>query len=69
VSAAEAGAASRELRFHYVLSCPCGDVLTAPSEDAIVETSFAHLRERHPEMADHYEREHILAMAQHLVRA
>ena len=27
---------------------------TGPTEDEIVETSFAHLREKHPDMADHY---------------
>jgi hypothetical protein len=59
----------RELQFHHVLRCPCGEVLTGDTEDAIVEVGFAHLRERHPDMADHYEREHILVMAQRLVRA
>lgn len=53
---------------HYVLSCPCGAQLTGLSEDEIVETSFAHLREKHPDMADHYEREHILFMARRLKR-
>jgi predicted small metal-binding protein len=52
-----------ESEFHYVLSCPCGERLTGDSEDEIVETSFAHLREKHPDMADSYEREHILFMA------
>ncbi len=57
-----------DLDFHYVLSCPCGETLTAPSEDGIVEASLAHLREKHPELADKYEREHILMMARRLVR-
>jgi len=65
VSTARDGA---RVTFHHVLRCPCGDVLTGDSEDEIVEVSFAHLRERHPEMADDYEREHILVMAQRLVR-
>jgi hypothetical protein len=59
---------SRELEFHYVLSCPCGATLTGLTEDEIVETSLAHLRERHPEKVDEYEREHVLFMARRLVR-
>jgi hypothetical protein len=55
-------------KFHYVLRCPCGVTLTGLTEDEIVETSFAHLREKHPDMADSYEREHILFMALRLVR-
>lgn len=58
----------RDLSFHYVLDCPCGRTLTGLSEDEIVEVAFAHLREAHPEMADDYEREHILFMARRLVR-
>jgi len=58
----------RDLEFHYVLNCPCGTTLTGVSEDEIVQASFAHLRDKHPEMADEYEREHILFMAQRLVR-
>ncbi len=49
--------------FDWVLRCPCGDVLTGHSEDEIVDLSFAHLRERHPDMADEYAREHVLFMA------
>jgi hypothetical protein len=58
----------RELQFHYVLDCPCGTTLSGLSEDEIVEVAFAHLREKHPDMADDYEREHILVMARRLVR-
>ena len=57
-----------ELTFHYVLDCPCGTTLTGLSEDEIVQVAFAHLREVHPEMADDYEREHVLAMARRLVQ-
>jgi len=57
-----------ELELHYVLRCPCGATLTGDTEDDIVETSFAHLREKHPDMADGYEREHVLFMAQRLVK-
>ena len=52
-----------EYEYHYVLSCPCGTRLTGDTEDDIVETSFAHLRAEHPDMANDYEREHILFMA------
>ncbi|HEY8526656.1 MAG TPA: hypothetical protein VIL48_16930 [Acidimicrobiales bacterium] len=57
-----------EIQFHYVLRCPCGQTLTGLTEDEIVDVSFAHLREVHPDMANEYEREHILFMAQRLVR-
>jgi hypothetical protein len=49
--------------FQYLLRCPCGAALTGATEDEIVDVSFAHLREVHPDMADEYEREHILFMA------
>ncbi len=49
--------------YHYVLRCPCGSSLTGDTEDDIVDVSFAHLREQHPDMSDAYEREHILFMA------
>jgi len=57
------------LDFHYVLSCPCGATVTGATEDELVEAAFAHLRERHPDRADEYEREHILAMTRRLVRS
>jgi len=57
-----------ELTFYYVLDCPCGTTLTGLSEDEIVQVAFAHLREVHPEMADDYERAHVLAMARRLVQ-
>lgn len=57
-----------DIEFQYVLSCPCGETLTADSEDDIVQASFAHLRAQHPDMADKYEREHVLAVARRLVK-
>ena len=63
------GDGPRELEFHYVLDCPCGTTLTGLSEDEIVEVAFAHLRKEHPDLADDYEREHILFMARRLVRS
>jgi hypothetical protein len=59
---------SGERRYEWVLNCPCGQMLTGSSEDEIVDVSFAHLREKHPDMAGDYEREHILFMAQRFVR-
>jgi hypothetical protein len=53
---------------YYKLSCPCGTTLEGGTEDEIVDTSFAHLRAEHPDMASHYEREHILFMAVRLRR-
>ena len=52
-----------ESTYQWVLHCPCGTSLSGDSEDEIVEVSFAHLAEKHPDMADAYEREHILFMA------
>ena len=49
--------------FVWVLDCPCGERLQGDSEESIVEVATAHLAQKHPEMADHYEREHILFMA------
>lgn len=57
------------MNFHYVLSCPCGETVTAETEDELVEAAFAHLRERHPDRAGDYEREHILALTRRLVRS
>ena len=50
-------------RYEYVLLCPCGVRLAGATEDEIVEVSFAHLAEQHPDMADMYQREHVLLMA------
>ena len=55
-----------EREYQWVLRCPCGTTLTGATEDEIVEVSFAHLREKHPDME--YEREHILFMAQKFVK-
>lgn len=52
-----------EPTYEWVLQCPCGERLSGASEDEVVEVSFAHLRENHPDMADEYERHHILFMA------
>ena len=54
--------------FYYLLRCPCGEALKGDTEDDIVDVSFAHLRAVHPDLADDYEREHILFMAIRLKR-
>lgn len=53
--------AKSEPEYYYLLHCPCGVSLEGESEDDIVDVSFAHLKEKHPDME--YEREHILFMA------
>lgn len=50
-------------QYEWVLVCPCGTQLCGATEDEIVEVAFAHLAEKHPDMADAYEREHVLFMA------
>ncbi len=45
------------------LQCPCGQMLVADTEDDLVEKAFAHLREKHPELANTYAREDILFIA------
>ena len=45
------------------LDCPCGALIEAEDEDALVERVQAHLRDAHPDRADHYTREQILFMA------
>jgi hypothetical protein len=45
------------------LTCPCGEHIEGEDEDDLVEKVQAHLRERHPDLVDAYEREHILFMA------
>jgi hypothetical protein len=45
------------------LNCPCGETIEGKDEDDLVEKAMQHLRDKHPELADTYEREHILFMA------
>ncbi len=52
-----------ERTYEYVLQCPCGARLSGATEDEIVDVSTAHLAELHPDLADSYERHHILFMA------
>lgn len=43
------------------LTCPCGEMFTAPDEDTLVAEVQAHLAEAHPGLE--YEREQILFIA------
>lgn len=45
------------------LDCPCGEHIEALDEDDLVEKAMQHLRAKHQDIADRYEREHILFMA------
>lgn len=51
-----------------MLRCPCGETLTGDTEDDIVWVATAHLSEKHPDLAETYGRDHILFMAQRLVK-
>jgi hypothetical protein len=45
------------------LQCPCGEMIVGEDEDDLVKQAEAHLAEKHPDLAGHYTREHILFMA------
>jgi hypothetical protein len=45
------------------LDCPCGEHIEGADEDDLVDKAMNHLREKHPDLADEYEREHILFIA------
>lgn len=45
------------------LDCPCGTVIEAIDDDALVEAALEHLADMHPELADSYTREQILFLA------
>jgi predicted small metal-binding protein len=63
VASEQTGRRHRRTEMKTRLSCPCGELIRGEDEDDLVEKAFAHLREKHPDMADEYEREHILFMA------
>jgi len=63
VDDASASPANEAFEFEYVLQCPCGTTLRGPTEDDIVDVSFAHLEAEHPDLAPTYGREHVLFMA------
>jgi hypothetical protein len=45
------------------LRCPCGEMLTANNEDALVAAVNQHLKAVHPGISGRYTREDILFMA------
>ena len=45
------------------LICPCGEYIQGEDEDDLVEKAKQHLRDKHPELADDYDRDHILFLA------
>jgi predicted small metal-binding protein len=47
-----------------VINCECGYTARGENEDELVADTEAHVRDKHPEMADQMGREQILAMAQ-----
>ena len=47
-----------------VLRCPCGEQITAATEEEIIARAKDHLERAHPDLADEYGPEHILFMTQ-----
>jgi predicted small metal-binding protein len=45
------------------LACPCGEMLRGEDEDDLVAKTYEHLREKHPDKVDDYNRDMILFMA------
>lgn len=45
------------------LQCPCGEVIQGKDEDQLVELVNQHLKDKHPDLAGHYDRDQILFMA------
>jgi hypothetical protein len=45
------------------LQCPCGALITAASEDELVDKANEHLASEHPDMAGAYSRDEILFLA------
>ena len=46
-----------------VVHCPCGEVIEAENDDDLVTKTQQHVREKHPELVDEYDREKILSIA------
>ena len=45
------------------IDCPCGESVTAESDDELVTATEAHINEKHPDMVGTMSREQILEMA------
>ena len=48
----------------YVINCDCGYVVRADSEDEVVTSAQAHIKDAHPDMVDKVGREDLVAMAE-----
>ena len=47
-----------------VINCECGEVVSAESDDQLVEKVERHVVEAHPELVGKMSREDVLAMAE-----
>ena len=47
-----------------IINCECGEVITAESEDELVQKVEHHVGEAHPELSGKMSRDDILAMAE-----
>jgi predicted small metal-binding protein len=45
------------------VDCPCGETMRGRDDDELVANVEAHVRDKHPEMAESMTRERILSMA------
>jgi predicted small metal-binding protein len=48
----------------YLITCDCGHVSRAETEDELVAAANRHIEEVHPDMAGKVSREDLLAMAE-----
>jgi hypothetical protein len=44
------------------ITCECGQIVRAETENELVELTFAHLRSDHPQLADKLTRDDIVAL-------
>jgi predicted small metal-binding protein len=47
-----------------VLTCECGEVARAETEDELIAAVERHVAQQHPDLVDKFSREDILAMAE-----
>ena len=47
-----------------IMSCECGEVARAETEDELVATVERHVAEQHPDLVGKFSRDDILAMAE-----
>jgi predicted small metal-binding protein len=46
------------------MTCECGEVVRAETEDELIATVERHVAEQHPDLTGKLSRDHILAMAE-----